>query len=205
MSGTTEEQGTTGRPVPRLLVGVGIFVLLLAGAGYAWTFTPSYSLYRIKQALAAHDYETFSQYVDLDSVLDHALDELAESEGEKTEIPGLRGSLGKLLRKGLFKTLARDARDITKASLEILVEQAVKDHTRPLPEIPTAAVIGALWLGQAENDTVVFPVKMKKKKKIEIRTRQTPQGLWRVIEVSNLSALLPALQRRLSVDQPDHE
>ena len=60
----------------RFLRWLGVLVLLISSAGYAWTFTPSYSLYHIRQALLTHDYTTFSYYVDVDSVLDHALGEI---------------------------------------------------------------------------------------------------------------------------------
>src|SRR5215470_18089952 len=84
----------------RLLIGSGIVVLVLAGLGYAWTFTPSYSLYWIRQALQTHDYAMFTQYVDVDSVLDHANDDFtSEGKTDPNALP-LRGTLGKLLRKG---------------------------------------------------------------------------------------------------------
>ncbi len=178
----------------RLLLVGGIMVLLLVGASYTWTFTPSYSLYRIRQALLAHDYVTFSHYVDVDSVLDHAMSEFVEGKPAAEGEPEIRGTLGKLLKKGILKNFVRDAREVVKAGLEIALEQAVKDQDRPLPEIPAFAVAAALWHGRAEDDTVSFPIKVKKGGKIAIKARQTPDGLWRVVEISNLRALLPALQ-----------
>jgi hypothetical protein len=169
-----------------------------AGAGYAWTFTPSYSLYRIRQALETHDYQTFSRYVDIDSVLDHALDELGGVESEETEKPRLKGFLGKLARKGFFKFLAGEAREVTKAGLSIAVEQAVKDRDRPLPQIPLFAVPAALWLGRSEGELVVFPVKLKDGQTVEVKVRRTPPEPWRVVEVKNLRVLLPILQRKLA-------
>ncbi|TMA51094.1 MAG: hypothetical protein E6J80_13905 [Deltaproteobacteria bacterium] len=64
------------------------------------------------------------------------------------------------------------------------------------------AVIGALWYGRGDGGTVSFPVKVKKGKQIEVKARQTPDGLWRVVEVSNLSAFLPTLKPRQSAEQP---
>jgi hypothetical protein len=187
----------------RLLIALTLSVLLVVGGGYAWTFTPSYSLYCIKQALETHDYELFSRYVDIDSVLDHALDELGGLTPEDSDRPRLKGFLGKLARKGVFKFLAKEGREITKAGLSIAVEQAVKDHDRPLPQIPLAAVPAALWLGRSEGELIVFPVKLKKKQVIEVKTRRTSPGPWRVVEVTNLQVLLPILQGKLS--KPDEE
>jgi hypothetical protein len=179
----------------RLLLVGGIMVLLSVGASYTWTFTPSYSLYRIRQALLAHDYATFSHYVDVDSVLDHALDEFAEGKPTAADESAPRGALGKLLKKGILKNFVQDAREVVKAGLEIALEQAVKDQERPLPEIPAFAVVAALWHGRADDDIVRFPVKVKKGGEIDIKARQTQDGLWRVVEISNLRALLPALKR----------
>ena len=45
----------------RFLIRVSVFALQAAGVGYAWTFTPSYSLYHIRHAFLAHDYAVFVQ------------------------------------------------------------------------------------------------------------------------------------------------
>src|SRR5688500_5886403 len=45
--------GKSRRLMPVLLAGL----VLGVGGGYAWTFTPSYSLYCLKHALETHDYE----------------------------------------------------------------------------------------------------------------------------------------------------
>src|SRR5215471_20523583 len=85
----------------RVAIGLGVFILLLVGAGYVWTGTPSYSLYRIRQALLTHDYSTFSYYVDVESVVDHGFDQFVqEKQQEEGTTPQPRGPLGKLFKKG---------------------------------------------------------------------------------------------------------
>jgi hypothetical protein len=209
MIATMENDATEGKEAqqryPRLLIGSGVVLLLLVGTVYAWTSTPSYSLYRIKRALEAHDYVTFSRYVDIDSVLEHALDEFGANVQHKAEEPPVRGSLGKLLRKGLTSLLSSQAREVAKAGLSIAVEQTVKDQGRQLPRIPATAVVAALWLGQTEGTLTTFPVKMKKGQQIEVSTSQTSEGIWRVVAVSNLRALLPALQKRQGRKQFDKD
>ncbi|MGE0684326.1 MAG: hypothetical protein AB7P69_25900 [Candidatus Binatia bacterium] len=179
----------------RFFIGLSVMALVLAGVGYAWTFTPSYSLYRIRQALLDHDYATFSYYVDVESVLDHAFAEVAGENQTEEKDAKPRGALAKLLKKGILKDFAREAREVVKAGAEIALEQMVRDQQRPLPEIPPFAVAAALWVGKSKGDSVSFPVKMKKGKQLEIRARQDSTGLWRVVEITNLSALLPALRR----------
>jgi len=189
----------------RFLIGSALFALLLVGGRYAWTHTPSYSLYQIKQALETHDYALFTQYVDVDSVLDHALDELTDTGEKNTKGREPHGSLAKALRKGLLKNFARDARAVVKAGLEIAVEQAVKNRESQLPEIPASAVVAALWVGRAEGDTANFPIRVKKGDQIEVKVRKTPEGRWRVVEIENLSALLPALKSRSAPAQTEHQ
>ncbi|MBI3801930.1 MAG: DUF2939 domain-containing protein [Deltaproteobacteria bacterium] len=198
MASTPEESRSSRRWLRRILMGGGIVVLLVVGLGYAWTFTPSYSLYRIRQALETHDYALFTQYVDVDSVLDHAIDDFT-SQGKKDpdELP-LRGALGNLLRKGPLKDFAQGVHAVVKAGLDIAVEQAVKNPESQLPEIPASALLATLWVGRADGDTVRFPLKVKKGDRIEVRARQTPAGRWRVVEVENLPALLPTLKSRLA-------
>src|SRR5215471_17328753 len=95
-----ERKGTMRGGFQRVAIGLGVFILLLVGGGYAWTGTPSYSLYRIRQALFTHDYTTFSFYVDVDSVLDHGFDEFVNEKRQEGDTPKPRGFLGKLLKKG---------------------------------------------------------------------------------------------------------
>jgi hypothetical protein len=187
----------------RLMLVLLAGLVLGVGGGYAWTFTPSYTLYCLKHALETHDYEIFSRYLDIDSVLDHALDELGEAESEEREKPRLKGFLGKLARKGLFKFLTGEAREVTKAGLSIAVEQAVKDRDRPLPQIPLWAVPASLWLGRSEGELVVFPVKLKKEQVVEVKMRRTLPEPWRVVAVTNLKVLLPPLQRKLAKPEED--
>jgi hypothetical protein len=192
----TPPSGTQQNHSRRLLVGAGTVILILAGAGYLWTLTPSYSLYHIKRALETHDYNRFSRYVNVDSVLDHAFDEFigGREPSREEQIPG--DSLVQALRKGLSK-FARGARDIVKAGLSIAVEQAVRNRDQPPPEIPAFVVVGALWQGERDGDLVSLPVKIKKSGQIQVKMQQASDGTWQVVEVSNLSALLPALKSKM--------
>ena len=203
MTDTTVESRAP-RSWRRPLTIAGGVVLLVAGLSYAWTLTPSYSVYRIRQALEAHDYDLFTQYVDVNSVLDHALDEFMTSGTDGSEESPIQGPLGKALRnKGLFRGMARRVRGVTKAGLEFIVEQAVKNRENQLPEIPASALFAALWVGRAEGDLVRFPIKIKKGDRIEVKARRTPQGRWRVVEVENLTALWPTLKPHSAREQTE--
>src|SRR5690349_7545197 len=106
-------------------LGIGLVIVagVLGGGFFFWCSSPGYSVYRIQQALKAHDYESLSRYVDIDKVLDHTLDELGNANLEDGgEVP-LGGFLGKLLQKKTFKLLSGEAREVTKAGLSIFIEQ----------------------------------------------------------------------------------
>ena len=174
------------------------FVLLMGGGGFwLWRTSPGYSVYRIKAALEAHDFDGFSRYVDVDQVLDHTLNELGTNGVDDEGEASVGGFLGKLLRKEVFKLLTGDARDITKAGLSLFVEQAVKDRDRPPPEIPFIAPIAAWWLAQREGDIAHLTFTAKKDKPIEVTMQRTPEGVWRVVAISNLQVFLPKLKKHL--------
>jgi hypothetical protein len=109
----------------------------------------------------------------------------------------LGGLLGKLMRKGLFKLLAGEAREVTKAGLSLFVEQAVKDRDRPPPYIPAVAPLAAWWLAQRDGDTAHLTFKGRKNRPIDVTMQRTPEGVWRVVAVSNLQVFLPKIKKHL--------
>ena len=181
----------------RIATGLAILVIVFGGSFLLWRSSPGYSVYRIKQALEAHDYALFSRYVDVDKVLDHTLDELGNGgNNDRDDIP-LGGFLGKLMSKGIFKLLSGEARDVAKAGLSLFVEQTVKDRDRPPPQIPAVAPITAWWLAQRDGDSARLTLETKKNKPIDITMQRTPEGVWRVVAVSNLQVFLPKLKKHL--------
>lgn len=174
-----------------------IFVLILAGGAYAWTQTPSYSVYRIQQSLKTRDYSTFIQYVDVDSVVGHALEELGHDKADpppQKPAPS-QSPLADLVRKGL-QSLARNVQDIAKAGAEFAVQQAFVNQDQELPQIPNVAVVGALVGGEAREGIRYFPVPLRNGEELEIGLRYTADGIWRVVQVTNVRSLLDEIQNR---------
>lgn len=177
--------------------------LVLALVSYiAWMSTPSYSLYQIQQALETHDYQRFTKYVDVESVAGNAFDEIGQFKQHKKEQPSSGDSLADLLRKGL-KSLSSEIRNVVSAGADIVVEQAITDRNRTLPEIPTLAIIGAIFAGETKDGTRHFPVRIKHGEEIEVKVRKSDQGVWRVVEVTNVEALLAQLKERYVDDRPN--
>ena len=184
------------------ILGAGAGVVLILVSCIAWTFTPSYSLYQIKQALETHDYARFAEYVDVESVAGNAFDELGQfkQQEEKEEQPSSGGSLADLLRQGL-KSLSGEIRNVVSAGADIVVEQVITDRNRELPEIPTLAIIGAIFAGETQDGLRRFPVPIKDGKEIEVNMRESDEGVWRVVEVTNVETLIAQLKKRYERDR----
>lgn len=190
----------TVKPATRwrgIQVGLVIIALVIGGSFLFWRVSPGYSVYHIKNALEAHDYEQLTRYVDVDRVLDHTLDELGNRPADDSKDASLGGFLGTLLRKKVFKLLSGEARDVAKAGLSMFIEQTVRDHNRPPPEIPAFAPIAAWWIAQREGDTAYLTFNAKKDEPIQVTMQRTPEGVWRVVAVSNLQIFLPKLKKHL--------
>ena len=170
-------------------------VLLGLGGVYAWMQTPSYAVYHIQQALKARNYETFTRYVDIDSVVSYALADLGQSA---PDIPQPQdtppNSLVGLLHKGL-KSLTRDVQDLAKAGVTFAIQQTFQNSDLPLPQIPTIALMGTVIGGETREDIRYFSVPLDSGEEIEIGLRHTPEGRWRVVRVTNVQALLKAVFR----------
>ncbi len=176
----------------KILVIIGAVAALCA---YAWTTTPSYTVYGVRHAIGAHDYVAFTRYVDVNSVIEHALQELGHipNPDQAPDNAWPNDLLGRILRQTPLAELSRTARAIMKAGVEIAVEQAIQQRDRPLPAIPLIAVVAALWQGERRGDLLGLPIEVKGGEQIEVIMRKSPTGLWRVVEVSNLSAVVPEL------------
>ena len=178
------------------LRAVGLCIFLGLGGVYAWTHTPSYSVYHIQQSLKTRNYETFTHYVDIDSVIDYALEDLGQ---RVPEVPQQRDapsdSLAGLLHKGL-KSLTRDVQDLAKAGVTFAVQQAFYNSDLTLPQIPTVALIGTVIGGDTREDIRYFSVPLDSGEEIEIGLRATSEGRWRVVRVTNVRTLMKTVFRK---------
>ncbi|MGE0823425.1 MAG: hypothetical protein AB7G75_27295 [Candidatus Binatia bacterium] len=180
----------------RSLISLVIIVLLLAGGVYAWRSSPGYSVSQIKQALETHDYNLFSRYVDIDQVLEHTLDEFSKNPTDGLSEHSVGGLLDKLLRKGVAKLLLGEAREVTKAAFSIVIEQAVKDPQRQPPNLPLFASLGAWLIAKRDGDTAQLDFEVKNKP-IQIAMQRTPEGIWRIVTISNLQVFFPKLENQI--------
>ncbi len=184
----------------KFILGAGACVVLVLVSYIAWMSAPSYSLYQIQQALETHDYGRFARYVDVESVAGNAFDELGQFKQHKEDKPSAGDALVDLLRKGL-KSLSGEIRNVVSAGADIVVEQVITDRNRSLPEIPTWVIIGAVFAGETQDGMRRFPVPIKNGEEIEVTMRKSDEGVWRVVEVSNVEALIAQLKERYVDDR----
>jgi hypothetical protein len=166
----------------------------------AWVGTPSYTLYRIKRAVDAQDLATFRRYVDLDSVLDHALQEVGgeffgQKKPESSKDRSAQHPPGKGLLKGLLRRFAPEVKELVQDGARQVVERMVT-QPRNKPAITYPALAAAMWQVRREGKQASLVVKTKKGAMIEVRMRQVPEGYWRVVEVTNVKALLAEMKLR---------
>jgi hypothetical protein len=191
-------------------------IVLVAGAlcgvltFSAWVETPSYTLYRIKRAVDTQDLETFRYYVDLDSVLDHALREVggkffnrekAENpEGQSPQQPSHKGLL-----KGLLSRLAPEVKGLVQDGARWAVERMIT-QPRKKSLIPYPALVAAMWQVRKEGGQafrrVSLPIKTKQGAIVEVRMHEVPDSYWRVVEVTNVKALLAEIKFRSRREVP---
>ena len=178
-----------------VFAGSALFGILVF---YAWVGTPSYTLYRVKRAVDTQDLETFRHYVDLDSVLDQALQEVGgkffdqekagSPEGKPSQRPSHKGLFG-----GLFKRFAPEIKELVRDEARRAVERVVT-QPREEPLLPYPALVAAMWQVHREGEEASLPVKTKRGALVEVKMRQVPEGYWRVVEVTNIKALLAQIK-----------
>jgi len=166
-----------------------LIVLVLAG----WTlfylpYTPSYTIFRLKQAVDARDGETAASYVDFQKVVQNAGHELVQGDaGDSEPNSNLLGQL-----------LGRAAVDLFSGPMAALVRQwsiqQVNDGAREV-QMPGVAVAGAILL--LRNDGAVAHTRWtdNRGRVWEVRLTREANG-WRVTEVKNIRQLLEKLRQR---------
>ena len=134
-----------------------LLIIVLAVGGYAYyhyyTTTPRYSLQQAHAAVQAHDPAAFSQYVDVESVASHLLDDLSKQRGLLSLInPGswaLKG-LGALVKPQLAKA--------TKAQVDTFIETGSIAEARQAGggKLSLAALLGRVVSDSSEFEGVTY-------------------------------------------------
>jgi hypothetical protein len=162
--------------------GILITIVLLWWALIYLPASPSYAVFQMKRAIDARDGEAAARYVNFESVMKHAGDEMVQ---QKANDP-LSQFIGQGAVNLFLKPLAQAARSY-----------AIKDVNDGAQDVqmPPAAVIGAMVLMHRDDGTAYTRFVDKKNQKWEVRMARDDQGVWQVTEVKNIQQLLDKLQR----------
>jgi hypothetical protein len=100
-----------------------VLVGLLLGWNYIKT-SPQYSLFRMYKTIEAHDYEAFTKYVDVDSLVDNIVEKvLKETEDETTDTQGdAWAELGKSLAEGFISLMKPKLKEEAKIQIKRQIE-----------------------------------------------------------------------------------
>ncbi len=155
-----------------VLGGLGL-LLLVGGVAYAyWRTTPTYALYRVGDAMKANDLALFGQYVDIDSVVGRAVDDIVMRHAPNG---GLASGLALAMRPAMVEQF--------KSSLVTAVEhwQGDVDHRAELLAVTRDSQVARATVRLSPNGS----------KPVLLTFLMRRNGLsWRVVEAENIAAAL---------------
>lgn len=122
------------RWIERLIVPLFMITAALGLVYWYWTTTPSYAVQQVVNSIYHHDVETFTRYVDLDTMGERALDEIIHGPAKDS---GLFGNFDSFIGMGIVTLFKTEIVEMFKSE----VCKAVKgDSLVPLPTDKTGAV-----------------------------------------------------------------
>jgi len=166
-------------------------LILAALAGWALFYlpqTPSWAVLRLKQAVDAREGDEAAKYVDFESVVKKAGNEMVQNQGGSDPLSAMLGNAA-------IELLAKPMAQLAKS----WAVQKVDDGASEV-QMPGAAVAASLVLMHRNGDTAYTDFKDNKGQEWEIHLARGDAGYWRVTEIKNIGQLLQKLQH----DQNKH-
>ena len=186
-----------------LIISVFILIIILMTCGWFlyYTKTPTYSLGIIKTAIEQHDLETFKEHVDIDTLLNSAIDDLIAND-----------DIGKnALANGFIKTLKPSLIDEFKKEIYASVEDTdIKnqkssnaDNDEIVKNSPLLKKKSFIGIGNTSKNGKVATVELIVNDDAVggeftflINMREKKDGTWQVIKVSNLIEYIKKIQEK---------
>ncbi len=166
--------------------------VLLAAVVIGWAVfylpgTPTFAVLQLKMAIDARDGDRAARFVDFQSVVEHAGEQMVENQ------TGPGDPLAQFLGKGAVQLFSAPAARL----VENWAKQKVDNGAREV-QMPSAAVAGALFLLHNNGATAYTQFRDRKGRLWDIRMARNGNGQWQVVEVKNIQQLLDQLQKRES-------
>lgn len=166
-------------------------LLTLVAAGWAIFYlpaTPSYSIFKLKQAIDNRDGDTAATYVDFQKVVRNAGYEMLQNDSSSGSDAG--SPIGQLIGKSAVDLLSGPMSTLLKRWAIEQVDNGAKDV-----QMPPVAVVGAVVMLHRYDDTAYTRWQDKKGRVWEVRMARE-KGAWKVVEVKNVKELLNKLKRQ---------
>jgi len=169
-------------------------LLTLVATGWAIFYlpnTPSYSIFRLKQAIDNRDGDSAATYVDFQQVVRNAgYEMLQDDSGSGGGGDSASSPIGQLIGKGAVELLSGPMSTLLKRWAIEQVDNGAKEV-----QMPPVAVVGSIILLHRYDDTAYTRWRDKKGRVWEVRMARE-EGAWKVIEVKNVKELLNKLKRQ---------
>lgn len=185
-----------------LIISAFILLIILMTGGWFlyYTKTPTYSLGIIKTAIEQHDLETFKEHVDIDTLLNNAIDDLIANDDD----------IGKnALANGVIKTFKPNMIEEFKKEIYASVEdtsinqKSSKNTSEAVKDSPLLKKKTFIGFGNTSKDGKVATVEIKVNDEaigdeftFLINMREKKDGTWQVIKVSNLIEYIKKVQEK---------
>jgi hypothetical protein len=163
--------------ISRHAIGVLIVLVVAGWAVFYVPTTPSYAVYKLKQAIDARDGATAATFVDFPSVVRNAGYEMLQQNKANDVITSLVG-------KGAVDLLSAPMA----AAVQQWATQQVNSGAKQV-QMPAAAVAGAIVLLHRSGDTAWTNFRDDKGQQWNIRFSRE-NSHWRIVEVKNVQQIL---------------
>jgi hypothetical protein len=148
--------------------------------------TPSFAVLRLKQAIDARDGDEAAKYVDFESVVTKAGQEMVQKQGGADPLSAMIGNAA-------IGLLAKPMASVTRQ----WAIQKVDNGAREV-QMPNAAVAASIVLLHRSDDTASTDFTDNKGQRWRIHVARYPDGYWRVTEIEDVQQLLQKLQQRMN-------
>jgi hypothetical protein len=171
------------RFILRHWTGIAIVIAIAVWAVFYLPNTPSFAVFELKQAIDARNADEAARFVDFDSVVKNAGNEMASDNS------GPRDIFSQMLRQGAIAMFEKPAAQAIESWARHEVETGAHEV-----QMPAAAVAGAMLLLHRNGDSAYTKFRDHKGQVWEIEMARNSDGQWQVVEVKNIRQLLEKLQ-----------
>lgn len=166
----------------KLKLSIGILVALLLIVLLSWRYilsTPQYSLYQLYNAVKVHDYQTFTKYADVDSVVGNVIDKVMAQNGETANS---QGNGWDQLAQGLVLSMKPTLVQTAKNEIKKQVEQgSFQTNYKPNDFLKGFFAIKVKQDGKVAD--VTLPSQNSKDKPLSLKMRQL-DGYWQIFDMN---------------------